>query len=270
MRLSKLPREIQLEILDKISYRDLPRVTTGFMPQTFWLWALKSERLSWLWDIDVALIDAKVNEPCPSGEDYEWNWELLVRQLSRGVDFGIGRDSPEGWNPNAVDTERAQGAETVAANWKMDTYYDDLKYVPPGLVNRRRIWQLAEELFVGDAIPEAGMYAEFVQWGPKWTIKEYIQLPWSKSGLILNQPKWLPTFELKQYFRRVGGGAYVGAGVKIPLQWWQDPGGYWRFHNYDLPPHGPMRKTCYWDVQFPSAAPPESVEEELRKLRYPV
>lgn len=36
--------------------------------------------LPWLWDIKPDQVNSKANEPCPGGQDFEWNWELLVRQ----------------------------------------------------------------------------------------------------------------------------------------------------------------------------------------------
>ena len=59
---------------------------------------------------DLKLCQALQSE----GDDISWNYELLVRQLAQ------------------VE------------------YFESGKNVPPGLRNRRRIWRLVEEMYVGD------------------------------------------------------------------------------------------------------------------------
>ncbi|KAL6866509.1 hypothetical protein ACO1O0_002620 [Amphichorda felina] len=263
-RLFSLPPEIIDMILGTVNFRDLPRVTTGFLSQKVWLDKLKSGCLPWLWDLDYELIGAKAREPCPGGEEYEWNWELLVRQLSRGVDFGIRTDVPTGTNPLEPIKKKGEVVRSDATFWETTGYHNDLQYVPPGLLNRRRIWQLLEELFVGDFIPQSASSDQ----GPKWVIKDYIALPWSKSGEVLRSPKWIPSFDLKPYVRRIDGKTYIIRGMIRPMQYWQDPGGFWKEHfkhlstDYDGGANSRMRP--------PDGAPAKDVQKVLRRLRYPV
>uniref|UniRef100_A0A8H7TP81 Uncharacterized protein n=1 Tax=Bionectria ochroleuca TaxID=29856 RepID=A0A8H7TP81_BIOOC len=178
-----LPLELRSAIIDSLPCRDLPRVTTGLLPQSFWLNLLQPDALPWLWELSPEVFLQKAEEACPGGRDFEWNWELLFRQLTRGVDFGVLPDVPNGtplssgFRPD--ERTGACGPETL---WGTTGYYDDLEYVPPGLFNRRRIWQLVEEMFVGDMLPRAfggdSMALGFQKSGPRFVFPEYIQIPW--------------------------------------------------------------------------------------------
>lgn len=252
-------------ILDAIDFRDLARVTTGFLPQKLWLDQLKSGCLPWLWDLDHALIDAKASEPCPRGEGYEWNWELLVRQLSRGIGYGVRADVPKGTDPFEPIKKNGKVIRSDDTFWEITGYHNDLQYVPPGLLNRRRIWQLLEELFVGDFIPQTQKSFE----GPIWVVKDYIELPWSKSGEVLNSPKMIPSFDIEPYARRLNGEVYTMRGYIRPMQYWQDPGGYWKEHFKHLGPDfdgDPDNKK----MRPPDGTPPEDINKILRGLGYPV
>ena len=195
-RLNSLPTEL----LDAIyvamaSPRDLPRITTCILPQQFWKDLLRSgTALPWLWDVDPALIDAKAAEPCPKGDSFEWNWELLVRQLSRGVDFGDRQDVPSG----NYELHHWWHDETDAAMECFFTctgYADDLRDVPAGLHNRRRIWQLLEEMFVGDRLGFTGH-------GPS---ERRLVMPWTKSGGILPEATPVTMLDFDVLRRQVGG-----------------------------------------------------------------
>src|SRR4051794_33375809 len=71
---------------------------------------LNKQMFPWLWDLDVEEIRAKQMER-------EWNWELLVRQMSQVEIHEPG---------------------------------NELINLPLQLKNRRRIWRLLEEAKVGD------------------------------------------------------------------------------------------------------------------------
>ncbi|KAI1496123.1 hypothetical protein F5X99DRAFT_85453 [Biscogniauxia marginata] len=222
-----LPGELQDAIVAEIRpVRGLPRATTRLLPQEFWREQLKSGSkglLPWLWDIDAELVDAKASETCTGGEGYEWNWELLVRKLSCNVDFGVRLEVPEDadpWKPH-----------NPGATWIWTGYRNDLEHVPAGLHNRRRIWQLMEEMFVGDVLPSPpkGRRTSLVPRSPE---KKHIQLHWTKSGDLMEptKAKWLPSFDIAEDFvRRIGGDVYMVQG-RQPLQYWQNPAKFsaWR------------------------------------------
>ncbi|KAF0323834.1 hypothetical protein GQ607_008806 [Colletotrichum asianum] len=198
------------EVLDQtctLMGSDLPRVSSRVLAQKIWKNTLKAGRrglLPWLWDIDPTLIDAKDAESCPGGSDFEWDWELLVRQLSRGVDYGLRLDRPK-------------RGELLVHQMATTGYHSDLFHVPPGLHNRRRIWQLVEEMFVGDTLPYPGRASRDGSQPPQ---KECFPLCWSKSGDILPSPVWLPSIEMGGYLRKIGGGIYEYEGQRSP-QYWQ-------------------------------------------------
>lgn len=222
--LARMPTEI-IEALFSHMGRDLPRTSSRVVAQKFWKEQLKSAcrgrgLLPWLWDIDVTLVDAKDAEPCPGGTDFEWDWELLVRHLTRGVDYGVRPGLPEDIYPNPTEAD---------PTWKTACtgYHTDLVHVPAGLHNRRRIWQLLEEMFVGDALP----------WPTKrhrsqYSVrKECVPLCWDKSGNILSSPIWIPSINFfwsdnpdryikPAFFRKLGGEVYTFRS-KSWLQYWQ-------------------------------------------------
>ncbi|KAF9872868.1 hypothetical protein CkaCkLH20_09731 [Colletotrichum karsti] len=212
--LAKMPAEILDNILAMMG-SDLPRVSSYLLPQAIWKEQLKAGSnglLPWLWDIEPDLVDEKDAEAYGAG--FEWDWELLVRQLTRGVDFGvrpeIPKDQPIGWR---------------FKDFASTGYHSDLEHVPSGLHNRRRIWQLLEEMFVGDGLP----------W-PRENepVKERLTpLFWDKSGRILPSPIWIPLLDFgydkshndRVFHRRLGGEVYRVEGLsKYPLQYWQKQG----------------------------------------------
>lgn len=262
-----LPPEARGLIVNALPFRDLPRVASGILPQSFWLRQLKSGRaLPWLWETRSGehALDAKADEACPGGDDFEWNWELFVRQLSRGVDFGVKADVPAGTNPFAPITKDGKVVRSDATFWETTGYYNDLKHVPPGLFNRRRIWQLLEEMFVGDHVPMADTERPYVTHAirPMYVVKDCIQIPWDIAGRPLKNPKWIPSFDLEPYVRRIGGDVYIRDDLLRPMQYWQDPGGYWKragaVSKEDLRRLGPKE------------APPRHVLQVLRRRGYPI
>ncbi|KAF6837414.1 hypothetical protein CPLU01_03038 [Colletotrichum plurivorum] len=171
-RLSGSLRRMPPEIIDNIFAcmgRDLPRLSSRLLPQRLWkeqLQAGSKGLLPWLWDIDPFLIDAKDAETCPGGSEYEWDWELLIRQLSRGVDYGARPGLPDDVEPDYICTG----------------YSTDLAHVPAGLHNRRRVWQLLEEMFVGDSIPWQKAHIDFWRSGDMKPREKSVRLRWNKSG----------------------------------------------------------------------------------------
>ncbi|KAK8084114.1 hypothetical protein PG996_002895 [Apiospora saccharicola] len=142
-----LPLELRDHILDLLSScDDLHLFCTRLLPQESWRDMLLGKKcLSFLYDIDGAAVlrfaQTKEEEPDANTVD----WESLVRSLSRGVWTGRGYYQPPDY-----------GYEWDFELPKNDYYYCDLQAAPAGLRNRRRIWQLVEEMFVGDALPSKG------------------------------------------------------------------------------------------------------------------
>ncbi|KAI0165350.1 hypothetical protein GGR52DRAFT_558411 [Hypoxylon sp. FL1284] len=120
-----LPTELRDHICSfLVSRNGLPDTCNGFLPQELWLELLLAGKiLPFLPEIDA---DA-INDFCllwdKDHQGSEPNWELLVRRLSQ-----------EDWS-GGDDTENSS-----------------LK-VPSGLRNRRRIWRLVEDMYVGDLMP---------------------------------------------------------------------------------------------------------------------
>ncbi|KAI0179935.1 hypothetical protein GGR52DRAFT_529048 [Hypoxylon sp. FL1284] len=221
-QLAALPDDIYHIILSHFrSFRDLPREAVYALPQHFWkneLMLAGGGLLPWLWDIDPNKVESKANEPCPGGDDFEWNWELLVRQLSCMVDGGIRPDVPE--DTESSDHLREQ-FKCVEDLWGFNGYGTVLELVPRGLDNRRRIWQLLEEMFVGDQLPLAGE----LLWDNTLCLprQDCVQLPWTKEGALKESAIWLPSINTHNggaFLRRIGGQVYRKP-KRCPMQYWQ-------------------------------------------------
>ncbi|KAI4867112.1 hypothetical protein F4820DRAFT_414938 [Hypoxylon rubiginosum] len=252
--LAALPEDIFQVVLSQLrSFRDLPRRATYSIPQHYW----KNELilggkglLPWLWDIDPDKVNCKADEPCPGGEDFEWNWELLVRQLSRNVDGGIGLDIPGHDVADAISTVFTHNVGTCTYTG----YHNDLRYVPRGLHNRRRIWQLLEEMFVGDQLPLEGKPDRDRKHVPPR--QKCVQLPWTKEGDLRDSAIWLPTIKRNGAFIRLIGGQVYSTTSKSPLQYWQTP---------------EFRRENGEEADEPvKPASATEVLEVIRKLGYPV
>lgn len=105
---------------------------TYVISQSYWKQVFLS--IPFLWDLDESLIKDKLSDP---REGYEWDWEKITRQLMSRVELveevpmQVGDPKPDG--------------STVA--WSYSKVGLD---VPPGLTNRRRIWQLLEDMYPND------------------------------------------------------------------------------------------------------------------------
>lgn len=191
------------------------------MPQDFWKDELAlggKGLLPWLWDIDLGRVNAKASQPCPGGPDLEWNWELLVRQLSRGVDGGIQSHVPEHIDVYAACSNRGD-FDNLEDLWTCTGYDNDLKHVPRGLHNRRRIWQLLEELMVGDQLPLVGQPDKHLTDVPP--MEKCVELPWTREGDLRSSGVWLPSIDIRDAFVRRIGGHITRIVGKSPVQYWQ-------------------------------------------------
>lgn len=123
-RFLALPQELQDHITSFLdTTTPLPNHLTRLLPGEYWRHILVYGRqLPFLWDLDVAAIEKA---------DPNRDWEHLVRVLS-------------------LPFERCyDGSPPILA--RVYTYHD--LNVSDRLRNRRRIWQLVEEMFVGDVLP---------------------------------------------------------------------------------------------------------------------
>ncbi|EEU38355.1 uncharacterized protein NECHADRAFT_34783 [Fusarium vanettenii 77-13-4] len=117
----KLPQNIKQHIMFLVFQQELPSRCTYVMPQHYWKEAFFG--IPFLWDLDRDLID--------KASSFDLDWEKLTRQIMC---------------PAETTWERRWG-EGEARPWS----YDDCGLiVPPGLTNRRRIWQIVEEMYPDD------------------------------------------------------------------------------------------------------------------------
>lgn len=251
--LSNLPDDVWNIILGHlVQLRDFPLSVEHVLPQSFWKEQLKagsSGVVPWLWDIDPSLIEAKASELCDDPST-EWNWELLVRQLTANVKLGLKDDFREDLKPQlTMNPSYASDSEWNDVAYVGTGYHTIMTHVPPGLHNRRRIWQLVEEMFVGDMIPQPPVNQGPVNWGPE---EKFVQLYWTKSGELRDEPIWIPSMYLDQFCRKTSGRTYTIRG-KAKLQ-------YWQYEDDD--PRKPDPSAV--------AATREEVAEVLKKLGYPL
>ncbi|KAK8036549.1 hypothetical protein PG991_001686, partial [Apiospora marii] len=141
-----LPLELRENILEFLSAcDDLHSFCTRLLPQEVWRDMLLGKKfLPFLYDIDDAAVLRCVQETEGKAGNKQVDWESLVRSLSRGAWASRDCRGP----PPPYDGDEDGGGWDPRTGY----YYCDLP-APTGLRNRRRIWQLAEEMFVGDVLP---------------------------------------------------------------------------------------------------------------------
>ncbi|RYP57168.1 hypothetical protein DL769_009650 [Monosporascus sp. CRB-8-3] len=129
-RFTALPQELQDHVVSLLETAEpLPNRCTRLLPQEHWKHMLVSGRhLPFLWDVDIAAVE-RYCTPADDNAGMAPDWELLVRSLSQRLAHGTFE-------------EREANCYTSGD-------------VPNGLLSRRRIWQLVEEMFVGDVLPVA-------------------------------------------------------------------------------------------------------------------
>ncbi|KAH6657994.1 hypothetical protein BKA67DRAFT_656226 [Truncatella angustata] len=128
-----LPQELRDRVISFMGcFEGLSTHCTGLLPQNTWLDILLDGRyLPFLWDLDTVAVEKFFDVKAKEG--VEMNWELLVRELSNGV-WSTWR------HHNSLEAE-------------LEIFCYPNLIVPNGLRNRRRIWQLIEEMYVGDVLP---------------------------------------------------------------------------------------------------------------------
>ncbi|KAM0542444.1 hypothetical protein ACHAPJ_012808 [Fusarium lateritium] len=116
-----LPPELRDHITSFLSSGSVALECNYIMPQSYWMQAFI--RMPHLWDLDMAVIQDVLSSS--NLEDREWNWEKLTRQVMAGP------------TPLAMRDESEHGL------WE---YKDVGLDVPDGLTNRRRIWQVLDDM----------------------------------------------------------------------------------------------------------------------------
>ncbi|KAL9087050.1 MAG: hypothetical protein Q9165_006878 [Trypethelium subeluteriae] len=118
-RLEQLPNEMLDHAISFLN--TLTETSTKYvLPSSVWrAGLLRGKLIPYLWDLDSVVIREK-DASTDGSEDSRWDWELLVRQLAQ---------------PNVFDEGQP------------------LTDVPIGLKNRRRIWQLLDDMYLGDVQP---------------------------------------------------------------------------------------------------------------------
>ncbi|KAK7421218.1 hypothetical protein QQX98_002348 [Neonectria punicea] len=120
-----LPQEMKDKTTADLLNQPITLECTYLVPQSHWKKAFL--QIPFLWDLDKKVIDDKVEGELEVG--MEWNWEKITRQLMTPVTMV---DEKDRWNP---------------VPWS----YDQVGLtVPHGLNNRRRIWQILEDMYPSD------------------------------------------------------------------------------------------------------------------------
>ncbi|KAM5377901.1 hypothetical protein ACJZ2D_004805 [Fusarium nematophilum] len=137
-----LPTEIRNEIVPLLTTQPVTLDCNYSIPQVYWKHALP--RLPFLWDIDEQII----NEESQTAEleGIEWDWEKLVRQLMTPVTT-VDEKSPCIQDRDEEDEYDDEYEVNNPIPW---SYAQVGLAVPPGLNNRRRIWQILEEMYPND------------------------------------------------------------------------------------------------------------------------
>lgn len=121
--LEDLPQELFDLIKEFAQHGPMSIQSTGILPQSFWKEAFL--RIPFLWDIDVDEVEQFPDSP--PNPDKEWDWEQLVRRLMARP---IQADPPTLGNLVPVVWNYAKGGLEL----------------PQGLANRRRIWQIVDDM----------------------------------------------------------------------------------------------------------------------------
>ncbi|RSL51451.1 hypothetical protein CEP54_011417 [Fusarium duplospermum] len=134
-RLAALPPEIQNELVPWFQMGAVSPDCNYLMPQSVWKQIFF--QIPYLWDLDTEQV---LNKTCSEpSETEEWNWEKITRQVL----------SP------AQPSDRAYEGDEKAYLWSHERVG---LHVPPGFTNRRRIWQILEEMWPNDVGIDPGSW----------------------------------------------------------------------------------------------------------------
>ncbi|KAF4454838.1 hypothetical protein F53441_2708 [Fusarium austroafricanum] len=124
--LGNLPKELVDEVIGHILSGSMTEHSTDLMPQRFWKQIFI--QIPFLWDLDVEQVEKFPD--FPADRQREWDWEDLVRTLVCGP-------RRKQW----LECEVCQSSSFYL--WDYNHVGLD---VPPGLTNRRRIWQVLQDM----------------------------------------------------------------------------------------------------------------------------
>ncbi|RBR27082.1 uncharacterized protein FIESC28_00154 [Fusarium coffeatum] len=121
--LENLPQELYDQIKEFVQQGPMSIQPTGILPQSLWKEAFL--KIPFLWDLDVGEVERFPDSP--PDPDKEWDWEQLVRRLMA---------RPIQADPPALEY-------LMPAPWNYGKAGLEL---PQGLTNRRRIWQIVDDM----------------------------------------------------------------------------------------------------------------------------
>ncbi|CAG7564409.1 unnamed protein product, partial [Fusarium equiseti] len=121
--LENLPQELFDLIKDFAQQGPMSIQSTGILPQSLWKEAFL--KIPFLWDLDVGEVERFPNSP-PDLEK-EWDWEQFVRRLMA--------------RPIQPGSPTADGLLPIIWNYGRVGLV-----VPLGFTNRRRMWQIVEDM----------------------------------------------------------------------------------------------------------------------------
>ncbi|RSL40196.1 hypothetical protein CEP53_013527 [Fusarium sp. AF-6] len=169
--LESLPQELQDRIISLLRVGNIGLDCTRLLPQSHWKQLFL--QISFLWDLDKSLVSEYKDK-----DGKEWDWERLFRQV-------MARVQPLTYPENS----------DVRA-WSYDEVGLD---VPPGFTNRRRIWQLLEDMDP-DEVEKYGLEGReddiMIEEDDKpWGTFSDIE-PWQDWGQVLD-PSGMPGSDLQ-------------------------------------------------------------------------
>ncbi|QPC65703.1 hypothetical protein HYE67_007934 [Fusarium culmorum] len=121
-----LPQEVKDHICSFFQHGQTSLECTYLMPQSMWKQVFF--QIPFLWDLDAQVVHHKTGKE--TAEIEKWNWEKITRQVM---------------SPAQISSHEAR--EDNDGAWSHDKI--GLR-VPGGFTNRRRIWQILEEMYPND------------------------------------------------------------------------------------------------------------------------
>ncbi|KAF5003809.1 hypothetical protein FDECE_9665 [Fusarium decemcellulare] len=142
-RFVDLPQEIKEEIILSVLKGSIPRSCNYVLPQSFWKQLFL--RIPFLWDLDSDFIDRKSRSSSSGKRD--WDWEKLSRQILSSPIVPVGPWEQDSYSGDQYENPWEQQRNRWEAPWGCAQVG---LTVPAGLINRRRIWQIVEEMYPSD------------------------------------------------------------------------------------------------------------------------
>ncbi|CEI63628.1 hypothetical protein FVEN_g6758 [Fusarium venenatum] len=121
-----LPQKVKAHIYSLFQYGQSSLECTYLIPQS--VWKQFFFQIPFLWDLDAQAVYHKTGKE--TAEIEKWNWEKISRQVM---------------SPAQISTHEAQEDNNLV--W---SYEKVGLRVPGGFTNRRRIWQILEEMYPND------------------------------------------------------------------------------------------------------------------------